>query len=81
MKLFELVDPNGLGYYDINKDELNTRQRDNTRKTKLMLRDVNKLKKIRALKRLKALQNQDVLEIMYGGSDEEDGGFGGAPAF
>lgn len=79
MKINEVVDPNNLGYYDINKDSINTRSRDDTRKTSLTLLDVNKLKKIRAMKMLNALKNQDVLEIMYGDGGEDDGGggFGG----
>lgn len=76
MKIFEFVDPNNLSYYDVNSDEINTRERDDTRKPKLMLRDVNKLKKIRALKKLAALKRQDVLEIIYGQA-EDDGGMGG----
>lgn len=78
MKIFEVVDPNNLSLYDVNKDQINTRSRDDTRKTKLMLKDVNQLKKIRALKKLAALKRQDVLDVMYGSTGEEEGGgFGG----
>jgi hypothetical protein len=81
MKINEVVDPNNLSNYDVNADKVNTRSRDDTRKPKLMLRDVNKLKKIRALKKLAALKRQDVLELMYGSAGgEDDGGFGG-PSF
>ncbi len=77
MKINEVVDPNNLSNYDINKDKINTRSRDDTRKPKLMLKDINQLKKIRALKKLAALKQQDILDVMYGGSAEDDGGGGG----
>lgn len=77
MKIFEVVDPNNLSLYDVNKDKINTRSRDDTRKTKLMLKDINQLKKIRALKKLAALKRQDVLDAMYGGGDDQGGGGGG----
>lgn len=76
MKIFEVVDPNNLSNYDVNKDKINTRSRDDTRKTKLMLKDINQLKKIRALKKLAALKRQDVLDVMYGSAVEEEGGGG-----
>lgn len=81
MKIFEVVDPNNLSYYDVNQDKINTRDRDDTRKPKLMLRDVNKLKKIRALKKLAALKRQDVLELIYGQPEGDQGGFGGPGGF
>ncbi len=82
MKITEVVDPNNLSNYSVNDDKINTRSRDDTRKPKLMLIDVNKLKKIRALKKLAALKRQDVLDIMYGGASEEAGGGGfGGPSF
>ena len=79
MKITEVVDPNNLSNYNVNDDKVNTRSRDDTRKPKLMLRDINKLKKIRALKKLAALKREDVLELMYGAAsgDEGGGGFGG----
>ena len=77
MKITEVVDPNNLSYYNVNDDKINTRSRDDTRKPKLMLRDVNKLKKIRALKKLASLKRQDVLDLMYGGAAEGEGGGGG----
>jgi hypothetical protein len=79
MKITEVVDPNNLSYYDVNDDKIGTRQKDDTRKPKLLLRDVNKLKKIRALKRLAAMKRQDVLELMYGGGEGEDPMGGGSP--
>jgi hypothetical protein len=81
MKITEVVDPNNLSNYDVNDDKINTRSRDDTRKPKLMLKDINKLKKIRALKKLAALKRQDVLELMYGTSDGDDGGGFGGPSF
>ena len=82
MKIFEVVDPNNLSLYNVNDDKVNTRSRDDTNKPKLMLRDINKLKKIRALKKLAALKRQDVLDLMYGGAaDGGDGGGFGGPSF
>jgi hypothetical protein len=81
VKIMEVVDPNNLSYYDVNSDEINTRSRDDTRKPKLLLRDINKLKKIRALKKLAALKRQDVLEIIYGQPEGEAGGGFGGPGF
>lgn len=74
MRLNEMIDADELSYYDVNNDEINSRSRDDTRKPKLMLKDVNKLKKIRAMKKLAALQRQDILTVMYGGGESEDSG-------
>lgn len=78
MKLMEFVKPEdaAIGYYDPNEDKINQRQRDNTRKTDLTLRDLNRLKKMRAQKKLQALKRQDLLGIMYGAPEESPGGGG-----
>lgn len=80
MKLFEfddITDMSGMkGYYDPSADKVNTRNITDTRKSKLTLRDLNKLKKLRALRRHDALQQQDVLAVIYGApaGDGDDGG-------
>ncbi len=82
MHIFEFMtgsEPENLGYYDPNEDKMAMRSRDDTRKSKLMLKDINRLKKIRAQSKLEALKRQDLLDIMYGDSGEDSGGggFGG----
>lgn len=79
MKLFEfdgMTDMSNMkGYYDPNADKVNTRNITDTRKHKLTLRDLNKLKKLRALRRLDALKQQDVMAVIYGApSGDDDGG-------
>jgi len=82
MKLVEFVKPEdaAIGYYDPAADKVNQRQRDNTRKVELTLRDLNRLKKMRAQRRLESLKRQDLLGIMYGIPEEGEGG-GGMGAF
>ena len=81
MKLFELEDNDILsGFYNIEDDKMGVRHVTDRRKkgTPLMLRAINRLKKMRALKKLKDLQRQDLLGIIYGIPDEPAGG-GGSP--
>ena len=75
MKLTEFVKAEDATMYDPNKDEINKRSRDDTRKESLTLKILNHLKKMRALKKLEALKRQDVLKVMYG--QPKDGGGGG----
>jgi hypothetical protein len=76
MKLFEFDNIDLGGHYDPSADKINTRNITDTRKSKLTLRDLNKLKKLRALRRLEALKQQDVLAVIYGApsGDGDDGG-------
>ncbi len=77
MYIFEVIDPQEATNYDPERDHLNKAELGDTRKPTLMLSDVNRLKKLRALRRLEAMKKEDVLDIMYGESDDEGGGFGG----
>ncbi len=83
MKLFEFDEMGGDlggdlgGHYDPSADKINTRNITDTRKSKLTLRDLNKLKKLRALRRLEALKQQDILGVIYGGGGDDEGGDGG----
>jgi hypothetical protein len=73
-------DKNSLdtAYYDPSLDKLKQRHLDDTRKPKLMLKHLNKLKKMRALSKLEKLKRQDLLGIMYGEpAGGEEGGLGG----
>ncbi len=78
MKLFEFVGEDDLAkaYYDPAKDRIGAREIGDTRKPKLTLMKINKLKKLRALRQLEALQRQDLLAIMYGQPEEDQGGGG-----
>lgn len=65
-----------IGRYDPTEDELSRLHFDDTRKPKLTLQNLNRLKKIRATKKLEQLQKEDLLQIMYGapaGGEEEAG--------
>lgn len=78
MKLFEFnTDEIVTGYYDPARDEVNRRSLSDTRKPKLTLRHLNRLKKMRALKQLEALKREDLLTIMYGETPDQGGGMGG----
>lgn len=78
MKLFEL-DQNDIstGYYDPNEDKINGRSLSDTRKPKITLRKINRLKKMRALRQLEKLKRQDLLSVMYGAPEPDAGGMGG----
>jgi len=66
------------GFYDPSEDKIGQRQLDDTRKTTLTLKHLNRLKKIRATKKLAQLQKRGLLNLMYGASSGEEGG-GEAP--
>lgn len=73
VKLFE-VDPNDIKRIDPASDTYTKQEIGDTRKPKLTLRALNKLKKIRAAKRLEQLERFGTLEIMYGTSSAEEPG-------
>lgn len=62
-------------FYDPNQDSLGAPNMGDTRKPKLTLKMVNRLKKIRSTKNLEMSKKQDLLGIMYGlggvGAEEE----------
>jgi hypothetical protein len=67
MKLFELAaDDLTTAYYDPAQDKISGRDLGDTRKPKLTLRKINRLKKMRALDTLENLKKQDLLAVMYG---------------
>lgn len=78
MKLYEL-DGSDLetAYYDPAEDKVNARLPTDTRKAKLTLRALNRLKKMRALRRLEGLKRQDLFGVMY--AEPDQGGGGGMP--
>jgi hypothetical protein len=74
MKLFELAqDDLVTAYYDPSRDRVSSRTLGDTRKPKLTLRKVNRLKKMRALDTLENLKRQDLLAVMYGAPEAEAG--------
>ena len=78
MYIFEVVDPDQATNYDPERDHVNKAELGDTRKPKLMLSDINRLKKLRALRRLDAIKREDILDIMYvENGDDAGGGFGG----
>lgn len=88
MKLLELLDTQAYqtAYYDPNEDEANAVHMNDTRKPKLTLKHLNRLKRLRALRKLENLKRQDLLVVMYAAPDENaggglGGGLGGAPGF
>jgi len=85
VKLNEFLDQQDLdtAIYDPSRDEIGVRTMSDTRKQKLTLRHLNRLKKIRALQKLENLKREDLLGIMYAAPDEAAGGMGGmgGPAF
>lgn len=85
MKLFEFDEEDlTTAFYDPAADKQTRRDLSDTRKPRLTLRCINKLKKMRALKKLEDLQQQDLLQIMYGGagdSGDAGGGMGGGMGF
>lgn len=73
IELFE-VEQRDIGRYDPEKDELSRFNLDQTRRPKITLRHLNRLKKIRATKKLEQLQKESLLQVMYGASTEEEEG-------
>lgn len=74
MRLLEFVTPEQAsdGYYDPKEDKVDAARPDDTRKAKVTLKDLNRLKKMRAQKKLQALKREDLMSIMY--ATPEEGG-------
>lgn len=81
MKLFELAEEDlETAIYDPAQDQVTARELGQTRRARVTLRKINRLKKMRALKQLEKLKRQDLLAAMYGtpeGGDEGGGGMMG----
>ena len=63
-------------YYTPGDDKYSQQQLTDTRKPKITLVHLNKLKKMRAARQLENLVRRDVLELLYG-APEEGGGMPG----
>ncbi len=81
MRLIEFLDQQDYetALYDPAKDEANIRVPNDTRKPKLFLRHLNRLKRIRALNKLEGLKREDLLGVMYAAPEEP--AMGGPPGF
>lgn len=76
MKIYEFDQNSNPGMYSAANDTLTKRKIEDTRKDKLTLADLNRLKKLRAFRRLEDLKRQDLLSVIYGQPEEDDGGMG-----
>jgi hypothetical protein len=66
------VEDSDLGVYNPQEDDLRKANMDDTRKPKLTLRMINRLKKIRATKKLEQSKKEGFLGVMYGAPKKED---------
>ena len=73
MKIFEVE----ATYYTPEDDKYSQLQLDDTRRPRITLAHLNKLKKMRAARQLENLVRRDVLELIYGAPAEEAGGMPG----
>jgi hypothetical protein len=60
------VEDSDLGRYDPSEDKVTRQNATDTRKPRLTLRKINRLKKIRATKDLENAKQENLLGIMYG---------------
>lgn len=63
-----------IQYYDPSQDHYGQAQPRDTRKPRLTLKHLNKLKKMRAAQDLENHMRMDTLEIIYGAPEAEAGG-------
>lgn len=62
------------GFIDPNEDEFMKAHEDDSRKPRLTLRQINKLKKIRATNDLESVKKESLLGVMYGIPEDDEGG-------
>ena len=63
-----------MGYQDVGQDKFTQAKLSDTRKPRMTLRNLNKLKKMRAAQDLENHMRMDTLEIIYGTPEEEAAG-------
>jgi hypothetical protein len=61
-------------FYDPEKDEFAKADKEDTRKNKLTLEDLNKLRKYRDIKRAEEHAHEKFVRVMYAQPSEEGGG-------
>ena len=72
MRAYEFInETNQPGRYDPAMDTLSMRRLSDTRKPRITLWHLNRLKKIRAIRRLEKLKKEDFVQMMYGDPDIE----------
>lgn len=69
MRARELYEERIPSRYDPEEDVLNVRHFDDTRKPKLTLRALNRLKKIKAVRKFELLKKQGLIQLIYGDQD------------
>ena len=57
-------------YYSPEDDKLNQTKKDDTRRPRLTLRHLNKLRKVRELKKLEMAAHKNFVKVMYGAPPE-----------
>jgi len=65
-----------IGFTDPAQDKFTQRSISDSRKPKITLAHLNRLKKMRAAKDLETLMRHDLFQIMYSSPEEESGGMG-----
>jgi hypothetical protein len=65
-----------IGYTDPAQDKFTQRKMSDSRKPRITLAHLNRLKKMRAAKDLETLMRQDLMQLMYSAPDEQAGGMG-----
>ena len=64
-------------YYEPELDDYSVAELEDTRRPRLTLRHLNKLRKVRELRKMEQATHKEFVKTMYGSSDEE----GGEPEF
>ena len=71
MRAYEFITETEFGRYDPAEDTLSIRRLGDTRKPRITLWHLNRLKKIRAVRRWEKLKKADFVQVMYGDPDLE----------
>ena len=61
-------------FYDPEQDQVDHRSKDDTRKSKLRLRELNKLRKYREIKNLEKIEHEKFARIMYAQPTQDNTG-------
>ena len=61
-------------YYEPELDDYSKASLDDTRRPRLTLRHLNKLRKVRELRKLEKESHDEFVQQMYGSSGDDDGG-------
>jgi len=61
-------------FYDPEQDQVDHRSKDDTRKSKLRLRELNKLRKYREIKNLEKIEHEKFARTMYAQPSQDNTG-------